>query len=222
MLLSEIKEIRDGRLIAKDSLPTITFQSIKCTIETDKGQIREGIGYNNQPFKVTMICPYGFIENTLGTDGEGIDCFIGPDAKAEDAFIIWEKATGEEKVMFGFPSQLDAVDAFCKHYYPNPLDFLGTVTRMKMDDFKKILAAMKPGARLTQDGSGYTRVSENSLQLVASALNHPKTEVFVDRGAVRDNITIREQGRGTKHFDTNKEAYDYLHERLLEEVKSYK
>lgn len=145
-----------NRRLSKDSasgsLPSITFQDIKIAIENDIGSIREGIGYNNQPFKVRMVWPYGYIEDTVGMDGEEIDCFVGPDSKAEEAFIIWEKASGEEKVMLGFPTQMDAVDAFCIHYQPNPLDFLGTITRVNMDDFKKVLGAHKKGAKLAQGG----------------------------------------------------------------------
>jgi hypothetical protein len=148
MLLSDIHDVKNGRLVVQDSLPSTTFQGIKCSIENEAGSIREGIGYNNQPFKVRMVFPYGFINDTLGQDGDEIDCFIGPDSKAEEVFIIWEKATGEEKAMLGFPSQIDAIHAFCIHYQPNPLDFLGKVTVMSIDDFKQVIKTYPDGMRI--------------------------------------------------------------------------
>jgi hypothetical protein len=223
MLLQDIQDIRDGRLITFDELPETTFQGLKISIENKPGSVRKGIDQDGDKWKTKMFYPYGFIQKTEGADGDEIDCFIGPDKDSDKVFIIHSEIDGEfdeDKCMLGFSDKLHARDAFCAHY-DQPAEHLGPITTMSIGDFKKALQKHKKGTRIG-DSSGYTRVSSNELELVASALNNPKTEIFIDTGAIHGKVLIREIGKGNKHFDSNREAYDYLHERLREEVKLYK
>lgn len=131
-----------------DSLPSITFQGLPITIENAPGSIHKGVGPNGQFYESKVYYQYGYFQKTKGTDGDEIDCFVGPDKNAEEVYIIWEKLSGEDKVMLGFSTKMDAIEAFCAHYTMNTNDFLGEVTVMSMDDFKKTIQGHKKGTRI--------------------------------------------------------------------------
>jgi hypothetical protein len=73
------------------------------------------------------------------------------------------------------------------------------------------------------------RISEKTLDTTAKALRHPVTSIFIDRsacvGRVRiyedaDNTTRQALRARTVYFKTNKEAYEYLMERLYREYEN--
>jgi len=139
MLFSNLK-IREGRVVSKDQLPTnkIVYQGILITIENEEGSERKWKNENGEKRKVTMFYRYGFIDGTLGIDGEEIDCFIGHDPYASTVFIIHlGKDDKEEKVMFGFNSLEAARDAFLAHYQSQ--EYLGEITTMPMYLYKATL-----------------------------------------------------------------------------------
>lgn len=146
MLLSDIHDVKNGRLITKDA----DFQGIPITIENKPGSVRKGEDENGETFKTKMFYPYGEIDETEGADGDPIDVFIGPNKDAENVFIIHSKVDGkydEDKVMLGFDNELHARDAFCAHY-DQPVEHLGPITIMSMMDFKKAIQGHKKGTRI--------------------------------------------------------------------------
>jgi len=56
----------------------LTFQGMKISIETDKGNVRSGVDPNGHEWKTVMPRPYGYIRGTLGVDGDHLDC-VSPD-----------------------------------------------------------------------------------------------------------------------------------------------
>ena len=153
-----LKEFPDAKFIdsTTDSSPDLDFQGIKIHVENDKGEFRKGIGEDGEEYKTKMFYPYGEItecdgqEIIPGVDGDPVDVFVGPDKNAENVFIIHQKVDGkydEDKVFLGFPSMLNVRDAFCAHY-DRPEEFLGPITRMRMEDFKKFLKDNKVAKKI--------------------------------------------------------------------------
>lgn len=147
MLLSYIKDIKDGRIVTRDALAEIDFQGIPIVIENKEGSIRTGEDEDGTKFRTKMFYPYGFIKNTEGTDGDEIDCFIGPDKSASKVFVIFEKVTGEDKCMLGFSEELHARDAFLAHY--DEASHLGKITKMPIEDFKQAIKKHRKGTPIT-------------------------------------------------------------------------
>lgn len=142
------KKIKE-KITTKDELTQIEFQGMKITIENPKGSVRKGEDDDGNKWRTRMFYPYGFINKTEGTDGDEIDCFIGPIKDAKDAFIISNMEDGkydEDKVMLGFGDELHARDAFLAHY--DDSRHLGKVLRMSMEDFKKKISTHKRGTRI--------------------------------------------------------------------------
>lgn len=132
MLFSNMK-IRNGRIVALDESRDILYQNIPIHIETDVGETRK-----HKHGETTMYYPYGYIKNTVGIDGEEIDCFIGPNPYAPNVYVIkLAKADLEEKTFLGFDSKEAARDAFLAHY--DNQDFLGEITELSIQFFKSIL-----------------------------------------------------------------------------------
>ena len=46
-----------------------------------------GIGAGGKPWSVTMQHHYGYFKRSEGSDGENIDCFIGPHPESEIVFV---------------------------------------------------------------------------------------------------------------------------------------
>lgn len=115
------------------------FQGLQISIEQQVGDTRCGTDPDGHEWSVTMKHPYGYIRMTEGSDGDHVDCYIGPNPHAREAYIITQNSPvtheyDEQKVMLGFDSQSEAVEAYMQQY-DNPA-FFGGVTAMDMDTFR--------------------------------------------------------------------------------------
>jgi hypothetical protein len=94
-----------------------------------------------------MHATYGEIADTVGSDGDPIDVFVGPDFDAEIAYVVHQRiAEGEgeggydeDKVMLGWPTQEDALASYRQHY-DKPDDFEGGITVITVDELRERLA----------------------------------------------------------------------------------
>ena len=134
-MLSKETNIVGGRVVNKPN--QINFQGLSITIENPEGSVREWKSEEGKG-RTLMYYKYGYINGTVGVDGEEVDCFIGNDPYAPMVYVIrLGKDDREEKIMFGFTSQDAARDAFLAHYQSS--DFLGTIIEMPMHLFKETL-----------------------------------------------------------------------------------
>lgn len=106
-------------------------------IENEIGSVRKGIDRTGKPWRTKFYYPYGYIENTVGIDGDEIDCFMGPYPESMMVYIIHQlKEDGlydEDKCMLGFKDKLSARDAYLAHF--NTQDFIGEITEMPIYEF---------------------------------------------------------------------------------------
>lgn len=107
------------------------------TIENEIGSVRKGIDRTGKPWQTKFYYPYGYIENTVGVDGDEIDCFMGSYPESMMVYIIHQlKEDGlydEDKCMLGFKDKLSARDAYLAHF--NTQDFIGEITEMPIYEF---------------------------------------------------------------------------------------
>jgi len=117
----------------------INFRGLNIRIEQQVGSVREGVGKNGNRWKVRFYRPYGFISDTMGKDGEDIDCFIGDHWESDNVYIIHQlRPDGlydEDKVMLGFLDLGSARDAYLAHY--STQGFIGKITTMPFFEFKE-------------------------------------------------------------------------------------
>lgn len=123
----------------------LVFQGLPISIENRKGSVRHWQDpHNGESGKTKFTYPYGYISGTLGTDGDSVDCFIGPDKDSTKVFVIKQVKTpftrrrwDENKCFLGWKSSKEAKAAYLKHY--NDPRFFGKIKEFSMEEFKELL-----------------------------------------------------------------------------------
>ncbi len=110
------------------------------SIENAKGSVRRGTGADGKPWETTMQNDYGYIRGTEGVDGDHIDVFLSDTPEEGDVFVVdqvnEDGSFDEHKVMYGFPTEQAARDAYLSNYEPGWTG-LGAITHVSKDEFKK-------------------------------------------------------------------------------------
>ena len=92
---------------------------------------------------------YGFIRNTVGRDGDEIDCIIGSTLNAPMVYVVDMEDLGpevaaredEDKVLIGFNSPEEAEQAFVSMY---DSDFLRSIVAMPVAEFRELILTGEP------------------------------------------------------------------------------
>lgn len=130
--------LRKGRKIREKK----DFWGLPLSIEFKRGDVRQGKDEKGNPWKNIMQCDYGYIRGTLGVDGDHLDVYVGTHTQEKDAmvFVLHQKhkdgSYDEDKVMLGFKTKQDAINAYKHHMKARDAPF-PTVTEMSLEDFKK-------------------------------------------------------------------------------------
>lgn len=125
----------------------LSFGGYDYTVETPKGVTRSGKDEQGKPWSVTMHDTYGYILGKIGVDGDHIDMFIN-DAADLDTFdgnvYVVDQVNpengefDEHKVMYGYPSEEAATEAYLANYSKD-WKGLGKVTAVPKATFDKWL-----------------------------------------------------------------------------------
>ena len=131
---------RDSRVVKR-----YEFAGVPVSVEYPAGVRRLLANRMGKPvYDRVMEHDYGFIEGTIGRDGDEIDVIVGPDQQAASAFVVdmidrgpeSEHRQDEDKVLIGFDSPEAAKDAFLSMY---PESFFGGVGRLTVDELRHAL-----------------------------------------------------------------------------------
>lgn len=97
----------------------VDVQGVPIWIEWKKGETRLYKKGGKVKYERFMKADYGYIPDTLDSDGEELDVYLGPDRGSPRAFVIKQmKADGsfdEHKVMVGFRTKEDAKASYDYH-----------------------------------------------------------------------------------------------------------
>lgn len=126
----------------------LDFQGLDIAIENKAGSTRRWTAADGSTGSNVMTYAYGYIQNTQGADEDEIDCFIGPDPRSQNVYVIEQQDpnTGrfdEQKCMLGFANEMDAQRAY-RENYDIPEDYLVTCVPMRMDQFKRWIKVTEP------------------------------------------------------------------------------
>jgi len=104
---------------------TINFRGVIIHVENKPGTVREGKTPEGKvKWRTDMKLPYGEILGSLGTDGDKLDVYVGPNRNCDNVYIVHQNFTrgaqkgkyDEDKVMLGFDNFMQAKDAYLAHY----------------------------------------------------------------------------------------------------------
>ena len=116
----------------------ITIGGLPVVVEWNKGSTRSGQDRDGEKWSRKMYADYGYIHDTEGEDGEGVDVYIGPHLDSDKVFVIEQIHDGdydEDKCMIGFDSEEEAEDCYRKHFPDDGKDFFGGIRTMSLDTF---------------------------------------------------------------------------------------
>lgn len=125
----------------------LSFGGYDFTVETPKDVTRSGKDEQGKPWSVTMHDTYGYILGKIGVDGDHIDMFINDAADLDtfdgNVYVVDQvnPETGEfdeHKVMYGYPSEEAATEAYLANYSKG-WKGLGKVTSVPKATFDKWL-----------------------------------------------------------------------------------
>lgn len=135
-------------------LPKIKVAGLIVSVENPKGTVRKGMGLNGKPWAAKMPNHYGFINGTLGADGEEIDAFVGPNLQSPIAYVINQRDDSgnfdEHKVLLGFNSEEDAKNAYLAAH-SSGWNGMGDIVEMSIPELKQWLANGNGEAPLSQE-----------------------------------------------------------------------
>ena len=116
------------------------------SIENPKGSVRRGKDADGKEWQTEMHHDYGYIRGTEGVDGDHIDVFLSDTPEEGDVFVIDQRnedgSFDEHKVMYGFPSEEAAREAYLSNYEQGWTG-LGAITHVSKDEFKKWIGSSK-------------------------------------------------------------------------------
>lgn len=145
----------------------LAWHGLTISIENEPGSVRKGKGW-----QTNMLYAYGYINRSLGVDGDQIDVYVGMDESASMVYVVHQRQAGdwdkydEDKCMLNFSTEAAARAAYLKHY--DDPRFLGPITAMPVDKFidkalaangrmvKAITLIMPSGARYVVAPSDYS------------------------------------------------------------------
>lgn len=118
----------------------IKVDGFDIALENPKGSTRSGKDANGKEWSITMKHDYGYIRGTKGTDGDHIDVYLSDNPTAGNVYVVdqIDQQTGdfdEHKVMYGFDSMDEAVQAYRDQYEDGWK--VGNVTEVSREEFKK-------------------------------------------------------------------------------------
>lgn len=158
------------------------FQGLLISIENQRGSTRSGVDKNTgKAWSTKMTWPYGYIRMSEGVDGDHVDCFIGPNERAKNAYVVHQvnpktKEFDEDKVMLGFDSPAEAKKAYLENYDTD--EYFGSMDTVPMEQFKKKVLATKDRPR---------KIAAQFKMETAVALNHDATGIHISKG---DEVTV--------------------------------
>jgi hypothetical protein len=184
------------------------FAGLDVVVENAKGTTRHWVDRRGMESGSTeMKHDYGFIEGHVGSDGDDVDCYLGPNEASEFVHVVHQLKSpdfdrhDEDKVMLGFDDEASAKAAYLAHRNDGDRAY-GGMTAMPLDAFKRKLE------RRTGTGKIRHEVTMSTLQMFR--IEHRGSRWYVES----------ESGKPMGDYDTEGEARERL--RQVEAAKAAK
>ncbi|MBD5327920.1 MAG: JAB domain-containing protein [Bacteroides sp.] len=156
------------------------IDGFNISIENPKGSVRRGKDADGKEWQTEMHNDYGYIRGTEGVDGDHIDVFLSDTPEEGDVFVIDQHnedgSFDEHKVMYGFPSEEAAREAYLSNYEQGWTG-LGAITHVSKEEFKKWVRSSK---RKTKPFADYKSVRDITYNVDQSPTNVNDEGMIVD------------------------------------------
>ena len=115
-----------------------TWQGLRIAIEQPRGSYRTGHNPDGSRWSTRMAAHYGYFEGVKGSDGDGLDCFIGFYPQSEMVYVVNQHVNGrfdEHKCLICFPDQASAERAY-RDSYERGWNGLQSIVPASLSQFK--------------------------------------------------------------------------------------
>lgn len=207
------------------------FAGLPIAVENRAGSIRTWVDVDGKTTGSTpMQHDYGFIEGHLGSDGDEVDCYVGPVESAPDVHIVHQlrapdfKVHDEDKVMLGFSNADSAKRAYLAHRNDGERAF-GGMSTVPLERFKaklerrtgsgKIRASAAPVADRTFEA--IMALADKQVTALRAKGKGPRDypEELTKRALALGAAVLAKDLRGLKGDIAAATSYDDLGKRLL-------
>lgn len=124
----------------------MSFQGIPITIENELGSTRSGRDDRGRAWSCKLPADYGYIRGTEGSDGDHVDCYVGPAPDSNLVVLVNQRHLNgdmgfdEHKAILGAPSEKAALKIYCDGFSDGRgPDRVMSVEVMSIDAFKNWL-----------------------------------------------------------------------------------
>lgn len=203
---------------------SINFQGLQISIETGRSRCRQWYNpHDGSQGMSRMTLPYGYIKGTLGTDGDHVDVFVGPDHSAGNVYVVHTMKApdfteyDEDKCFVGLNTPEEAERAF-KASYSDPR-FFGGMSVWRIDEFKEALKTLRGKKLLSKPEVNITRLHDGPSYSEDFCPACGSTEIMGTRGFTGDRRCIQ-CGQWWHHLDgamklgQASEMYELFRERI--------
>lgn len=181
------------------------WNGLQIVIENPAGSTRKGCSRDGHCWEQLMPFSYGYLSahfhrgvQLSESDGDQIDCFLGPDPESELIFAVdQQKPDGshdEHKLMIGWHSEAEAREAYLASYQPG-WKGLKNITAMTLPAFREWLEngdTRKPVARY-ELAHNVAHYGSNPIPALIESGEYLKTQGLMPGYG---QIFIKESGRG--------------------------
>lgn len=115
-------DVRYAKMANDKTKKKRNWRGLEINVEHPAGTTRRGVSPTGEKWEREMLFDYGHFKGVDGADGDGLDCYVGPNEDSDLAFVVnqlFEDGTFDEhKVMLGFRDQGTATAAYLAHMPP--------------------------------------------------------------------------------------------------------
>lgn len=115
-------DVRYAKMANDKTKKKRNWRGLSINIEHPAGTTRKGVSPDGHKWEREMLFDYGHFKGVEGADGDGLDCYVGPNDDSDLAFVVnqlFEDGTFDEhKVMLGFRDQGTATQGYLAHMPP--------------------------------------------------------------------------------------------------------
>lgn len=134
------------------------FHGLNISVENLKGSKRSGVSKDGKNWSVRMPAHYGYIKGTVGADKDHVDCYLGPNERSDQVFVVdqMDDKTGrfdEHKCLLGFNSEREARETYLAGFSDGK-NRIKHMRRMTIDEFKDWLRSGDTGKPIKAQDAG--------------------------------------------------------------------
>lgn len=207
---------------------TVNIDGFNIAIENPIGSERSGKDASGKPWSVQMPAHYGYFTDSVGSDGDKLDVYVGPNPTSQKVFVIdqtrQDGSFDETKTMFGFDSKEQAIAAYDSAFSdgrgPRLRGEVTEITKERLREWVNSKQTKKPFAYQTTPIKQIATIgSLNSQQFASMAAEHKSMQVH----AYKFGASLRDQSELTALEIGKKAAEKELNEakkRVEDAIKS--